>query len=417
MTEQRLSKGSPTVPGYAAPWPRVQAPHRTGQRNRQLLRAVKLIVRFLASYALGIATLFFLLVLTFLGTLEQIDHGLYATQQKYFNSLFLVHEIKGMPILPLPGVYLLLVVLGINMLLGAVMRFRWGWRSMGVFIVHVGILVMLLGGFITYHYSSDGHLTLYEGESSNEFQSYYDWEILIAEANSSGRALVIPGESFRDLTGDATRAFTSVDLPFELELSTFMPNSMPVMGAGGAPEGGPFSISPLPLESQNERNVAGIRVRVKDRDGGATRDAELWGMSRDPYLFESGGTEWGLTLQRRRWQMPFTVSLDRFTRELHPGTAMPSSFSSDVTVAEPEGSQRIHISMNRPLRHKGYTLFQASWGPSNAGPNDPLFSTLAVVRNPADQFPIYGFTVITLGLLIHFCQKLFLFLRNEAVRT
>lgn len=376
-----------------------------------------MIIRFLASYALGIVTLFFLLVLTYLGTLEQIEHGLYATQQKYFNSLFLVHEIGGRPILPLPGVYLLLVVLAVNMLLGAVLRFRWGWRHAGVLIVHVGILVMLVGGFITYHYSSDGHLTLYEGESSNEFQSYYDWEILIAEANVPGRGLVIPGESFRDLTGDASRAFTSADLPFELALSSFMPNSMPVMGAGGAPDGGAFSLSPIPLDSQNERNVAGIRVEVRNRNEGGQREAELWGMSRDPYVFDSGGTEWSLKLQRRRWQLPFTVSLDRFTRELHPGTAMPSSFSSDVTVMEPEGSQRVHISMNRPLRHKGYTLFQASWGPSNAGPNDPLFSTLAVVRNPADQFPIYGFTVITIGLLLHFCHKLFVYLRNEAVRT
>ena len=42
--------------------------------------------------------------------------------------------------------------------------------------------------------------------------------------------------------------------------------------------------------------------------------------------------------------------------------------------------------MNEPLRDGGLVLYQASWGPvGRAGPATPLFSTFAVVRNPADQ--------------------------------
>lgn len=69
--------------------------------------------------------------------------------------------------------------------------------------------------------------------------------------------------------------------------------------------------------------------------------------------------------------------------------------------------------MNEPLRYEGFTLFQSGWGPQNAGPGEPLFSTFSVVNNPADQWPLYSCLVISAGLLIHFLQKLFSYLRAE----
>ncbi|MCL4693606.1 MAG: hypothetical protein KJ060_13990, partial [Candidatus Hydrogenedentes bacterium] len=83
-----------------------------------MIATLKAIYRGLASYAFGIVILFFLLVLTLLGTLDQVDHGLFAAQEKYFNSVFLVQEVFGVPLLPLPGVYSLLVLLFINLTLG-----------------------------------------------------------------------------------------------------------------------------------------------------------------------------------------------------------------------------------------------------------------------------------------------------------
>ena len=93
---------------------------------------------------------------------------------------------------------------------------------------------------------------------------------------------------------------------------------------------------------------------------------------------------------------------------------MPKWFSSDVTVVE-EGSPRtLRISMNEPLRSDGLVLYQASWGPSNAMPGTPLFSTLAVVRNPADQYPLYACILISIGLVIHFSRRLTGYIRAEA---
>ncbi len=70
--------------------------------------------------------------------------------------------------------------------------------------------------------------------------------------------------------------------------------------------------------------------------------------------------------------------------------------------------------MNEPLREQGLVVYQASWGPQNARPGDPLFSTLSVVRNPADQFPLYACIVIATGLVFHFSRKLVRYIRIEA---
>jgi len=62
-------------------------------------------------------------------------------------------------------------------------------------------------------------------------------------------------------------------------------------------------------------------------------------------------------------------------------------------------------------------LYQASWGPSNAHPGQPLFSTFAVVRNPADQWPLVSCIVIALGLVWHFGRMLARHVRREVQPT
>ena len=131
-------------------------------------------------------------------------------------------------------------------------------------------------------------------------------------------------------------------------------------------------------------------------------------------LVSVGDREWGISLRHERYQMPFTIVMDVFTKEDHPRITMAKEFSSDVTVIEEESSRPVKISMNEPLRDQGLVLYQSSWGPSTARPGEPLFSTLSVVRNPADQYPLYACIVIAVGLLVHFSRKLTRYVRSES---
>ncbi len=378
--------------------------------------------KFLSSFGFACIILILLMILTFLGTFEQVDYGIYEVQQKYFNSIFLVHYLFNKFPIPLPGGGLLLSLLFINLILGGFVRIKKHQSKVGILITHFGIALIIVSSYITYAFSIDGYLTLYENQQSDKFLSYYEWEVMIVEPTSKSqyREFIIPGKHFKHLQGSRNQRFQSSSLPFDIELKLFMPNAQPL------PKGPVFNVSvpvidgyflnQLRSQKEAEQNVAGIYISVIPKDDDEIKEGILWGMERFPYTVELDGKIWSFHLRPRSWQLPFTVKLDKFTRELHPGTAIAKVFMSDITKIEDGVSQEQKITMNEPLRHKGYTLFQASWGPGNAKPGDPLFSTFAVVRNPADKYPVYACIIISVGLLVHFLQKLVKYIRTENLK-
>jgi cytochrome c biogenesis protein ResB len=166
-------------------------------------------------------------------------------------------------------------------------------------------------------------------------------------------------------------------------------------------------------ETQAEQNIAGASLAIVEEVNGMRRTALVWGAESRPYTFIAGGKAWAVTLRKERYPMPFAIGLQKFTKEDHPRSNMPRAFSSDVQVSEGSTTRDVRISMNEPLRDRGLVVYQASWGPSNAMPGQRLFSTFAVVRNPADQGPLYACFVIAAGLLYHFSRKLLRFVRLE----
>lgn len=372
----------------------------------------------LSSIGLACVLIILLGILTWLGTLEQVDYGLYEVQKKYFESFFLVHDAGGVPI-PLPGANLVLCVLAVNLILGGMVRLRKSWSKAGILVTHLGIAMILLSGFVKMYFSEDGHVTLYENERADWFQSYFRWEIAIREEAAGGvvREYVVPQEDFLDARGERVVRLANDELPFELEVQHVLQNCWP------SPKGPMFDVDmPVvdgvylerrPMAAEAEQNVAGLYVASVDAESGARTPGILWGLESAPWTVEAGGGRWAVTLRKERYPMPFTLVLDEFTKEDHPRMNMPKSFSSDVTVEEDGSSRPVEISMNEPLRDRGLVLYQASWGPSTAGPGDPLFSTFSVVRNPADQMPLWGCVVTAIGLLLHFLRKLARHVRAE----
>jgi cytochrome c biogenesis protein ResB len=380
------------------------------------------VVRVLGSFGLAVALLVLLLVLTFLGTLEQAHKSLYDVQAEYFESIVHIYRIEltdslSIP-LPLPGAYLILALLAVNLVVGGILRMRRSLSNAGVFIIHGGILLLLLGSFVEYHWSQKGHMSIREGQTAGEFESYFDWEVAITEhlANGGVREYVIPHETFAELDDGETARATSDRLPFEVVLSNFIRNARPYTVAssdGGEPRVG---LDRVPPDSEKaERNMAGLTVQLVPRSG-PRHEVLLWAAQSYPARVEIEGRPWEIDLRHKRWPLPFEITLDDFQMERHPGTSMASRFSSYVTKAERGESTKIHISMNEPLRTEGYTLYQSGWGPPDAPPGTKLFSTLSVVRNPSDYVPWYSWTIILIGLVWHFGTKLSRHIRAELRR-
>jgi cytochrome c biogenesis protein ResB len=108
--------------------------------------------------------------------------------------------------------------------------------------------------------------------------------------------------------------------------------------------------------------------------------------------------------------MPFTVKLDKFTADFHPGTMRPAKFVSEVTRLENGGEAKVTIQMNEPMRYEGLTFFQASYGPPGAGPGEKMYSVFEIVKNPADKWPEYSLWIVSAGMLLTFIIKLGSFL-------
>ncbi len=367
---------------------------------------------FIASYKLSCVLFLMLLLLTYLGTIYQVENGLYQSQKKYFESFFLIHWAYGVLPVPLPGGYLLMIITFINLFWGAVTRFRLKWSHMGFMLMHAGILILLLGAFVSYVYSTNGRMIIYEGETSNEIENPYEWEIGISEDNANGtiNEYIIPQADFVGLTGARSNIFTIGGLPLSFELGGFAHNAE-VKNKGNDEE-----LLVLPMEQEFQKNRAGIKVTLIDSATGNRKAGVVWAGNFKPTALEVAGKSWNIVLRKQRIQLPFSIRLDEFSHKTHPGTNMPSEFISEITKIEDGVSQQFKITMNEPFRHRGYTFYQSSWGQQGGGMDGPEYSVLSAVKNPADQIPLYACLITTLGLVLHFFRKLTLYLKKEKVR-
>lgn len=353
-----------------------------------------------SSLGLACVLLLCLGLLTWLGTLAQVDAGLYEVQRKYFESYFLVHDAGGFPI-PLPGANLVLSLLAVNLILGGFVRIRKSRQTVDILVAHAGILLLLVGGFVEHRAADDGRVTLYEGQSASWFESDIRWEIALSERLSDGsmREHVVPLEQVAHATRAKPVVIEIAGLPLVVEVLESEVNAR-ILGARD--DSGP-RIEAQPLDPEVARNIPAARIAVAALDGAERNEAILSAMRSTPFATTIRGQRIQVDLRRERHALPFTLTLSDFRKVDHPRSSMPRSFESDVVV---DGARKVTISMNEPLRSAGYVVYQASWGPQGAAGGARLFSTFAVVRNPADRWPIVACAVIAIGLVVHFGRKL-----------
>lgn len=373
----------------------------------------------------GLATILLLLmaVLTWFATLEQIDNGLHATLNKYFHwkSVFLLPEINGNTIpLPLPGGYWVGAVLLLNLILGGIIRARKGWKHIGNLIAHSGIILMLVAGGVAHHFEERGNMAVWEGESSNVAEDYFEYVVEVIEIKDGKPAeiRVIRGEHLKDLKNGRSRIFRLPGIPFDLELAGYLINAAPVHITQRAPNLGELRVDGyylFEIESavEAERNVAGCYARVIDDQGNKQPPFILSGGAFYPYTVEAYDRTFVVNMRKRLWPMPFTLHLDEFMAEFHPGTMRPKSFVSEVTRIENETEAKVTIQMNEPMRYEGLTFYQASYGPSDARPGDEMYSVFEVVSNPADKWPEYSLYIVAFGMGVAFLIKLTIFIIGQ----
>ncbi|MFK7742865.1 MAG: cytochrome c biogenesis protein ResB [Planctomycetota bacterium] len=406
------------------------------------------------------AVVLFLLLglLTWLGTLAQIGDGLWKTQKEYFESWWLIAKLPlsiwntplfpdeaGKPFelaIPLPGAYPVMALLFVNLMVGGLLRMRWRIRNVGVLVVHLGMALLLVAGFVKMEYSYSGSLALYEPGPGGQqvadrqheaatFVSFHDHELaLLIDKGETVVERVVPEQTLLG-AADGTVTLRAEGLPFRVELRYWMDNCrvLPKGPMFRAPtpvlevDGSQMFLRPEKVQDQRSSNVAGCYATVLTDDNERIETMLVsspfrlpMDRRRFPFAFEVGGQRYGLDLRRVVYDLPFSVRLDRFVKRDHPGTTTPADFRSFVKVDDNGVEREAQVYMNTPLRKDGYVVYQTSWGPASPegrplGP--PWYSVFEVAENPSDKWPEYACWVIALGLLMHFIPKLMRFLNSS----
>lgn len=377
--------------------------------------ARKLFLAF-GSLKLAVVLLLLLGLLTYLGTLAQIQNGLFQSQRMYFESWLVLHPVRDFK-LPLPGGQAVMLVLFVNLLIGGFVRMRRTRRLIGVYTVHVGIALMLVAGFVKLEFSDDGYLAVWEGDSANFFESHYLWELAIANETDASKEFVIDETVLAQAHGTRV-ALQHADLPFEVVVDGYAGNVMrrPAESSDGADVVEGYSLLALPLEIEREHDTPGAYVTLRPK-AGVERRMLLHGstMLQPRARTHAVGDEmWTIDLRKKRYALPFSVRVDDFRKEEHPGTRMAKLFESDVTQRIGRDERRVKIEMNVPLRDQGFILFQSNWGPQSPGNHSRYWSLFSVVRNPSDQWPLVSCIIIGIGLLIQFGMSLWRYIVREA---
>ncbi|CAE80608.1 cytochrome c biogenesis protein ResB [Bdellovibrio bacteriovorus] len=103
-----------------------------------------------------------------------------------------------------------------------------------------------------------------------------------------------------------------------------------------------------------------------------------------------------IAYHNKKIPLGFDIALRNFKKTDYPGTMRAMAYESEVQFAD----QRATISMNEPLKHQGYYIYQASFEESPNG--GVTASILSVNRDPGRVWKYLGSLVMCVGILLLF---------------
>ena len=390
---------------------------------------MKALFKFFASLRLTVVLLAFCMVLIFFGTLAQVETGIWKTQKDYFESFLAIWAYPEAWIaydklfwlrIPMPGGYLLGGMLLINLVAAHVTRFKFTAKKSGIFLIHIGLILLLVSELLTDVLSEESQMPVDEGGRSNYSQEYRDNEIVLIDRTDADFDTV---HSIPVLLLKPGKTVTVPDSPLSIRTVNYYPNAQIGRATDGAPVESPATmgaavkmgivVTPAAVTyAENQINTATAYIEVLGPEG----SLGTWLVSNviddrfPPQMVELGEQSWELVLRLKRHYYPFEIELVDFSHDKYPGTQIPFNFSSEVMVHNEDATknQKALNYMNHPLRYEGLTFYQASFA------NDDRTSIFQVVRNPGWILPYISVLLMGVGMLVQFGMHFFKFLNKRA---
>ncbi len=140
----------------------------------------------------------------------------------------------------------------------------------------------------------------------------------------------------------------------------------------------------------------GVRIRVTDNAGRSAIADLSFGV---PAVVRVGNTAVQALLAPRETPLPFVLRLDEFRKVDYPGVDMAMAYESDVRVHVGDGTwSPVTISMNKPLVHDGWKVYQASFIGDSV-------SILSVMKDPGLPLTYFACVFLCFGIAITFYSR------------
>jgi hypothetical protein len=447
------------------------------------------LLRFLGSVRMAVPMLLVLAILLAAGTVVESNYSTVVAKRFVYGTWWF-------------GLFLSL--LAVNLFCSAFSRFPWKRHQTGFVVTHLGIILVLIGSFVTQRFGTDGQIALGEGEAGHVFQE--DHPVLLIESGDGSVGEVPASFTFRPPSPDRPLmlelpggALLMVDefllhagkrqvareahkdekgapaLRLVLESSFVREDQWLRMSKGQdrldlgpatahferleawkkriargseavgrnalaillSPDGslsyqvrrkGEFgSIEPLQTGKENPTGWMDMKFKVEGSLPSAVLEEayealplprqkdpesalhftlvdhpdrrEAWLGYQGRSSFDLKGGKVALYYGPRRGPLPFRLKLDKFTIGYDPGTQKAASYASDVTYSTGSEEAKKVISMNEPLHHMGYTLYQASY---QELPDGKFASVFSVGKDPGIWLKYSGALVMVLGIAFMF---------------
>lgn len=127
---------------------------------------------------------------------------------------------------------------------------------------------------------------------------------------------------------------------------------------------------------------------------------EYWILDDRPVTLRINGKKVSFVLDKELLTLPFEFVLTKFKMEKDPGTNKPASYESFVKLFTDKGPSDHHIYMNNPLKHAGFTFYQASY--SQDPETGAYSSTLSVNVDQGRPLKYLGSLFLVFGAIAHY---------------
>jgi hypothetical protein len=374
------------------------------------------LIKIFTSLRLTVVTLALAMVLVFAGTLGEVHLGLYKAQSEFFRSFFIYWhpENTGWEIPVFPGGYFIGTLLLLNLIAAHAARFKLSREKIGLWLIHVGLILLLAGQLFTDMFAVESQMHLRVGDTKNYSESDRIHELAVMDTmdKNPDTVVAIP-ERLLVQKNDIRPAH----LPFIIRVKEFYANSL--LATNGAPGfarvnatagfGAGICWKQEPLETAaNRRDLPSALVEIVTPQG----SLGTWLVSdwfEQPQTFTFNNRTYKLQLRLERFYLPFSLHLLEFRHDVYKGTDIPKNYSNRLLLDRPDTGERreVLIYMNNPLRYAGQTFYQASFDTDNQG------TILQVVKNPGWLTPYLACGLVATGMVVQFLSHLIPFLRRR----